>query len=87
MVKIVNGVIQSEGESSPGTSPADDSTINICGYKLARWMPVAAVVVALFLFGIKGMLLFSGALFIAYTMSSGTTGSVGGQQVRNTPHG
>lgn len=88
MVKIVNGVIQdgaASGDSVGSDGSSDSSTVNLCGYKVAKWMPIVGIVASLMLFGIKGLLLFSGGLFIAYIMSNGSSGPASTQsQVSNT---
>lgn len=79
MVKIVNGVIQNGNDCSDAPPSDASETVTICGYKLSKWMPVAAIVAAFVFFGFKGMFLLAGALFIGYTMSNGSTGSVNTQ--------
>jgi hypothetical protein len=87
MVKIINGVIQStggeDGSGEADSSSADDSTINLCGYRVAKWMPLAGIVAALFLFGIKGVLLVSGGIFVAYIISNGSTAQSSSQSQVN----
>ena len=73
MVKIVNGIIQAEDSSVEPSEPDDGSYIVLFGFKLRKWMIIAIIAASLFLFGLKGMLLVSGGLFIAYTVGSGSS--------------
>ena len=89
MVKIVNGTIVSEATLIPGSESSgttDEAKVSFCGYRVPKWMPVAWLIAAFFLFGLRGVFLLSAALFVAYAAgNSRTSPSASGPQVYKNP--